>query len=223
MKPAFWLILILSLGLNFFLVTKIFQIRKNNSLEPKLGEAKVVRVIDGDTFELEDKTKVRLWGINAPEYPEGCLSEQAKKRLEQLTLKPIAIEFMGQDNFGRVLGWVTVDRIPINLLMIGEGLAEYEGKEDADDQFLQELERSEETAIESKIGIWGESCGPKNKSCTVKANYRQASNSKIYHTSDCYNYSKVIIRPARGDRWFCSETEAQKAGYQKSKDCPGMK
>ena len=33
----------------------------------KSGYYTVVRVVDGDTFELEDKIKVRLLGIDTPE------------------------------------------------------------------------------------------------------------------------------------------------------------
>ena len=38
----------------------------------------VARVIDGDTVELEDKIKVRLLGVNAPERGE-CYFEESKK------------------------------------------------------------------------------------------------------------------------------------------------
>lgn len=49
------------------------------------GEVFVVKIIDGDTLELSDGTKVRLLCVNTPEQGEEGY-ERAKKFLEALTL-----------------------------------------------------------------------------------------------------------------------------------------
>src|SRR3989344_5552836 len=68
----------------------------------------VVRVVDGDTIELEDKVKVRLLGVNAPERGE-CYFEESKKVLEALvegTTVFLTKDVTGTDRYGRLLRYV---------------------------------------------------------------------------------------------------------------------
>lgn len=69
-------LLILSLiGNAFFLIREFGFPKKRGSEEIKV---RVVRVIDGDTFDTDKNKRVRLKGAEAPEYPKGCLSQEAK-------------------------------------------------------------------------------------------------------------------------------------------------
>ncbi len=63
----------LSLLLNIFLALRLFD--KNRA----------VKVIDGDSLNLRDGTRIRLLGVDAPETGR-CMSYRAKARLEQLAL-----------------------------------------------------------------------------------------------------------------------------------------
>lgn len=36
----------------------------------------------------------------------------------------------------------------------------------------------------------------------------------------CSEYNRTVIELHLGEEWFCSEKEASKAGYTKSKNCP---
>ncbi|MCX7881322.1 MAG: thermonuclease family protein [Patescibacteria group bacterium] len=207
----------LFLNLYFFLRFKdqIFVFKnKNNRIN-----AKVVRVIDGDTFDTSDE-RIRLYEVDAPEYPNGCLSEEAKNRLKELLLnKEIAIEKINKDKFGRTLAYVYLNDIFINQSMISEGLAIYnKGKFFTEKSYL--LQKEEDLAKKLKRGIFSSLCLSEKPGCLIKGNYREADNTRIYHTPDCYNYQKITIRPNSQDRWFCSEEEATKAGFIKSKDCP---
>lgn len=181
-------------------------------------------VIDGDTFVTENGEKVRLYGVNAPENSNGCLADESKKRLVELVLnKKVKIVNKGKDNFGRSLGIIYIDKLLVNKVMVTEGLAVYEGKTNPDDRELQEIENANSEAKMAQRGLWSSKCSQPNKNCLIKGNFRQADNTKVYSLPDCYNYNKTIVDPTGRDKWFCSEAEAVKAGFVKSKDCPGLK
>lgn len=124
----------------------IFAGRKRKQMQKNyyLYKATVVRVVDGDTVDLEIdlgmnvfvKERIRLARINTPEtYGVKKDSEEykagmkAKKRLEELVLgKEIALETVKdkKGKYGRYLGELYTndkDWICINSLMIKEGLA----------------------------------------------------------------------------------------------------
>ncbi|MCX6050858.1 MAG: hypothetical protein NT075_37700 [Chloroflexi bacterium] len=53
-------------------------------------------------------------------------------------------------------------------------------------------------------------------SCAIKGNVN-AKGDKIYHLPGGKNYDLTRIKPAEGDRWFCTEQEAQDAGFRAAK------
>ena len=52
--------------------------------------------------------------------------------------------------------------------------------------------------------------------CTIKGNINRAG-ERIYHMPGQAHYDAVVIRPEFGQRWFCSEAEAQAAGWRRSR------
>lgn len=205
-----WLVLGISLLANLFFGVKIFQTRETNI-------AIAARVVDGDTFNTATNVRIKLWGIDAPEYPKGCLSKRAKDRLEELILaKKLRLEEQGKDNFGRTLAKVWQGDLLINKVLVIEGLASVSKGDD-------ELELVENEAIAAKRGIWSSECTAEQAGCVIKGNFHQGTKDRIYHLPECYNYKQININPNEGDRWFCSEAEAESAGFSKSKDCPGEK
>jgi micrococcal nuclease len=87
---------------------------------------KVFRVIDGDTFELTNGQRVRLLGIDAPEKGQYYYQE-ASNRLEQLVKgKEVFLEkdISNRDKYGRLLRYVYVGSLFVNLEMIKEGYAQ---------------------------------------------------------------------------------------------------
>lgn len=180
----------------------------------------VVRIVDGDTFDLTDDQRVRLAGANTPEYPKGCLSHEAKDRLEELILdKTVELEEVGKDNFGRQIAYVFLDDVLIDKVLVQEGLAQAQSNNPLYDP---EILSSQDQAQKIKKGIWSNQCQPKkpDENCFIKGNFRKDRNTKIYHTPDCYNYDKIVIHETERDRWFCTEKEAEAAGFTKSQDCP---
>ena len=212
-----FVLLLFSILLNVYLISKsgFFSNAKN-----KLLKANVIRVIDGDTLDIEGGERIRLYGVNSPEYPKGCLGIDAKARLEELVLNTIiSVERIGKDNFGRTLAYLYISNLSVDELMLEEGLAVYfKGITITKNSLL--LEQIQDKAKIAGRGVWSSYCETKKEGCIIKGNYREASNSRIYHTPDCFNYDKITIKPGTSDRWFCTEDEAEKAGFRKSKDCP---
>ncbi len=52
--------------------------------------------------------------------------------------------------------------------------------------------------------------------CVIKGNV-SASGERIYHLPGGAFYNATQIDPKRGERWFCSEAEAQAAGWRRSR------
>lgn len=207
-----------SLLLNAYFIYKdnvLFKTQKNN-----LISASVNRVIDGDTIDTSDGERLRLYEINAPEYPKDCLGVDAKSRMEELVLnKKIQYEKLGKDNFGRILAYVFNGKLLINEVMVEEGLAYFDkGKTITDNSLL--IEQLQDKAKLAKRGVWSSFCQTQKPNCLIKGNFRIGDHTRIYHTPDCYNYDKITIKPGTSDRWFCDEPEAKKAGFRKSNDCP---
>ncbi len=88
----------------------------------------VVRVKDGDSILVERAREkrvdeVRLHGLDAPELgqPWGIQARSALRRLVQG--RPVRVETLGRDRYGRWLGRVTVGRTDVNLALVTEGHA----------------------------------------------------------------------------------------------------
>lgn len=210
-------LLLVSLVLNLYFLLEKELSNLPFFKEKTIFKARVVRVVDGDTFDLEGARRVRLAGIDAPEYPKGCLAQETKERLEELVLgKEVKVEEVKKDNFGRSVAFVFVKEVFVNRVLVEEGLAK---ARKADLQYSALLLERQEEAKRVKRGIWSSLCLPK-EGCVIKGNVRRDRGTRIYHLPECFNWEKIVVNEKEGDRWFCSEEEAKSAGFVKSKDCP---
>ena len=129
-----------------------FVLLSNSNTE----EFRVRRVIDGDTLELMDGTKVRLLGIDAPERGEKCYQE-AKERLEELVLNNkvrLEKDKEDRDRYGRELRYVFIDHSLVNLILVKEGLP-YSYVIEPNVKYKDEILNAERFAKEFKIGcLW---------------------------------------------------------------------
>lgn len=50
--------------------------------------------------------------------------------------------------------------------------------------------------------------------CDIKGNISYNTGARIYHLPGDRHYDETVITPSRGERWFCSEAEAQAAGWR---------
>lgn len=178
---------------------------------------RVVSVADGDTVQLADGRRVRLLGIDAPEHGR-CMGEEATEKLRSLVMnKHVALEDRKQDIYGRVLANVFAGPALINSQMVVEGLARstHEKSSHAPDGFTRE----EQSARAAKLGIFSDACRQRDagNGCVIKGNIKNGA--KTYHLPGCLNYDQTIIDTSYGDQWFCTESEAKKAGFVKASGC----
>jgi len=79
---------------------------------------KIARVVDGDTIELSDGTRVRLHGIDTPEYDQPY-GKAATRELNKLLGSSVYVEATDTDRYGRTVAvlW-TSDGVNVNLEMV---------------------------------------------------------------------------------------------------------
>jgi endonuclease YncB( thermonuclease family) len=122
-------------------------------------EAKVARVNDGDSIEVDlpsGHARVRMSAIDTPEFdqPYGSQSSAALKALLPLGSK-VELEVVTQDAFNRMVAtvWLVTDtRVNINETMLREGHA-WVYRRYAPDVKLCDLE---EEARARKAGLWAQ-------------------------------------------------------------------
>ena len=197
-----------------------------------------VRVIDGDTLIIEQK-KIRLSGIDAPEKSQLCYNSNkviyacgviAYEKLNQLIIDSdfqlIKCKDFSKDHYGRFISNCWIGNIFINSWMVRNGWAM------AYQKYSMEFVKEENDAKKEKLGIWnGQFVEPWNwrkgirivkedveafQECLIKGNI-SSSGEKIYHIPEGQYYSRTKITKNKGEKWFCSEEDAIKMGWRKSK------
>lgn len=205
MQKGLWVVVTISVVLNILFIRQEYM------------RTRVVSVPDGDSIQLADGRRVRLLGIDAPERGR-CLAEEAREKLRSLVLsKHVRLKDIVTDDYGRVLaivivGWNTL----VNRDMLSAGLARdtYSAPKD----YAPTLKQAYEEAKSAKRGIFSSVCRTEpTGDCLIKGNVRDSQ--KTYHLPRCDNYAQVIVDEAFGDHWFCTEAEAQVAGFVRASGC----
>jgi len=208
------LLLAVSLVLNIFLYQKT-QLSSNLN--------KVIKVLDGDTFLLNSAQRVRLLAASAPEM-ENCGGEEAKKRLEELVLnRNVKLDEPFIDQYSRVIALVYVENVMVNEILLKEGWARYDGTGKSQKETLKQ---AYEEAFSQKKGIFSPLCRaeqPDKPNCLIKGNIDKATGTKTYHFPGCREFNTTVVEKDLGEDWFCSEKEAEAAGFVKSQNCFGKK
>ncbi len=118
----------------------------------------VKKVIDGDTIELENGIRVRYVGINAPE--EGQSFYEEAKILNSLLVenKNVRLEYDVQkyDRNGRLLAYVFIDDLFINLQIVKEGLA-FVYVVSPNSKYSADFLKAQKEAQENGLGLWSKS------------------------------------------------------------------
>jgi cold shock CspA family protein len=52
--------------------------------------------------------------------------------------------------------------------------------------------------------------------CVIKGNISVNTDKKWYHVPGMEDYESTVISPEKGERWFCSESEAIENGWQRA-------
>ena len=192
-------------------------------------------VIDGDTIVVAGE-HIRLEGIDAPERKQTCQREGkawacgsvATRTLRGLISdRLVSCKIIGRDAYGRALGACSAGHVNLNAAMVRSGFAldfrRYSSAYIAD----------EAAAKANRAGMWsgtfvppwewrhgareaaarhsGRPAGPAG--CKIKGNVNRHG-ERIYHLPGSRDYGKVVINTAKGERWFCAEADAVKAGWR---------
>ena len=113
--------------------------------------AKVIKISDGDTIVVlsgKEQTKVRLYGIDAPELkqPYGKKSKQFLANL--IAGKVVEVEENGKDKYKRTIGTIYLNGADINAQMVANGYAWAYRK------FSKKYTAQESQAKKQRLGLW---------------------------------------------------------------------
>ncbi len=118
----------------------------------------VVKVLDGDTLELESGQLVRLLGINSPEKEDYYYQEATEGLVELVEGKSVRLESGPEDvdRYGRLLRYVFIDGTFVNLQLVRSGYASVYFL-NPDEKYYLEFKQAENDAKNNKFGIWNTS------------------------------------------------------------------
>ena len=129
-----------------------FQITSNQE------EALVVRVIDGDTVELEGGERLRYIGMDTPESTNQheCFGDEATARNRDLVegrVVGLETDVSDRDRFGRLLRYVYVDGVMVNELLVREGYATV-STFPPDVKYQERFLAAQTAARQAAAGLW---------------------------------------------------------------------
>lgn len=205
----------------------VYYVTDGDTIKVKInGKNFIVRLIGADTPETRDPRKaVQCFGKEAASYTKKILFKQT------VTLESDHVS-ENKDIYGRLLRYVFLsDGTNFNRQLIADGYAyEYTYKSQLY-RYRDDFKQAQKDARENKLGLWADSaCAgvatpisaqpaitPTAAGCVIKGNI--SSKEKIYHMPGCRSYKQTIIDEKTGEKWFCAEDEAVKAGFRKAKNC----
>ncbi len=201
---------------------------------PALADvAGVASVIDGDTLEIHGQ-RIRLDGVDAPERRQLCRldgkpwqggKDAANALAEKIARRPVTCEDLGRDRYKRIIARCTVAGEDLEKWMVANGWAL------AYRRYSLDYVDQEAEAQAARRGIWasefvkpwewrrGKRLAANHNApgqCLIKGNISR-SGERIYHVPGGQYYDRTKISPAKGERWCCSEAEAEAAGWRRSK------
>jgi endonuclease YncB( thermonuclease family) len=189
-------------------------------------------VTDADTIRINDLS-IRIFGIDAPEGNQWCTSAEggtwpcgkvASMRLNELAnAGQLTCTGNEYDRYKRLLARCAVaDGRDLGGVLIDEGLAWAFVKYSEDYVAQEKLARGRrigiwqadtQTAWDFRALRWADAMQDSPEGCPIKGNISRKG-EQIYHTPWSPSYTKTRINTNTGERWFCDEAEALKAGWR---------
>ncbi len=189
-----------------------------------------VQVVDGDTFDI-GQVRVRLHGIDAVEADQTCIDRAGTRwACGAWVIETVRAQYQGAratclgietDRYGRTVAKCVIGGADLGAALVRDGLAQ------AYRQYSMDYDLLEKEAYLRGAGLWSSSTmvpadqrrttqtadtAPPNADCVIKGNI--SNSGQIYHVPGQENYADTVINTRRGERWFCSQSEAQAAGWR---------
>jgi len=203
------------------------------------GRAKVT---DGDSLEI-GTTRLRLFGVDAVEGRQSCTrdgrawpcgNEAARKLRGLIGDRTVNCTKRDVDNYGRTVAVCRSGTTDLNAEMVRAGFAT------AYRRYSNDYVDEENEARSARRGIWaGEFTNPEDyrhdeppaqprdrpeqpqrsarDGCYIKGNIN-GEGAHIYHVPGTPSYDDTRIDESKGERWFCTESEARAAGWRAPRD-----
>jgi len=172
----------------FFIIFGISYYQISEEVTP-IENSQVFRIIDGDTLDLATGQRLRLKGINTPEYSMQYYTE-AKDLLQSLTQnKQIQIQDYGIDKYGRTIAHIFIDEKNINAKILQEGLATLYYYEP--DTYYEELKQAEEFARINQRGLWKKS---PNENCIELIELKTDEPEKLILQNNCNKILDITFK-----------------------------
>lgn len=130
-------------------------------------QARVTKVVDGDTFEVEGGLRIRMLGVDTPETkdprrPVGCFGKEASAKAKELLDGKIVIlqkDVSEEDKYKRLLRYVFLPLDNGELLFVNDYLIR-EGFAKAltippDVKYTEQFLQAQREARAARRGLWG--------------------------------------------------------------------
>lgn len=205
------------------------------------GKETSVRIIGVNTPEtIDPRTTVECFGKEASDYLKGLLTGK-KVRIESDS------SITDRDKYDRLLRYTYLDGEDVGFKIISNGYGyEYtydapyskqaiyknaqseaeKGKvglwaegvctEDEENTLVEDVPSPQDDDGSVDVYVSPGTANNVESNCNIKGNINY-SGEKIYHVPGQEYYNETKIDEEYGERWFCSEEEAQAAGWRKSK------
>jgi endonuclease YncB( thermonuclease family) len=203
------------------------------STDAQVLSGRVVGVTDGDTFTLlatgNRRVKIRVSDIDAPEKSQPFGSKSKKILSDLIFGQEVSLKNTSLDRYGRTLARVSLDSVDVSSEMVKLGAA-WVYVRFSSDETLPPLQAE---AQRSKVGLWSlpspvapwewrkgdysnvpqSTQESSTNDCNIKGNIN-GKGDRIYHILGSQSYAATVVTQAKGEKWFCTETEARQAGWR---------
>lgn len=189
-----------------------------------------------------DRVEVRIGEIDAPEGGQAHGDISRRKLAALLDGARVRLDVQAIDDYGRTVGRPYVDTLDVAAELVRTGDA-WVYRRYLKDPTLPELERQAKAAGQGlwslpeaqRVPPWewrqqargqaraqarpsarppaGQGATQDDPRCRIKGNIN-GRGERIYHLPGQEHYEDTRVSVSRGERWFCSETEARDAGWR---------
>ena len=190
---------------------------------PVTVAATCVRVIDGDTIELDDGERVRYIGMDTPETKHpykpveafGHEASAANRKLVEGRRVTLEYDVEKRDRYRRLLAYVYVGDTFVNAELLAQGYAQT-STYPPNVRYALMFNSIQRHAREAHKGLWGASDSADDTASQSAGKYLGSKRSDIYHYPTCKWALKISPHNAI---WFDSAAQARKAGYRPCRVC----